>query len=49
MPEKMKEVFGVGGMDDEDVSSGEGYLSSVFLDDLTISPFASKARMVSWG
>lgn len=49
MPEKMKEVFGVGSMDDEDATHGEGHLSSVFLDDLTISPFASKARLVSWG
>lgn len=47
MPEKMKEVFGVGGMDDEDASSDQSYLNSVFLDDLTVSPFAPKARLVS--
>uniref|UniRef100_H3D859 Dual oxidase maturation factor 2 n=1 Tax=Tetraodon nigroviridis TaxID=99883 RepID=H3D859_TETNG len=35
VPEKMKEVFGVGGLDDEDASYDEGYLNSVFLDDLT--------------
>lgn len=47
MPKQMKEVFGVGGMDDEDVSYDQGYLNSVFLDDLTVSPFVSKARLVS--
>lgn len=45
MPEKMKEVFGAGDLDEEDVSYGEGYPSSVFLDDLT----APNARLVSWG
>lgn len=52
MPEKMKEVFGVGSVDDEDdedATHGEGHLSSVFPDDLTISAFASKVRLVSWG
>lgn len=48
VPEKMKEVFGVGGLDDEDASYDEGYLNSVFLDDLTLAPFASTARLVSW-
>lgn len=45
VPEKVKEVLGVGGTDDED---GEGHLSSVFLEDLNISQVASKARLVSW-
>lgn len=45
-PEKMKEVFGVGGMDDEE---GEGRPSAVFLEDLAISPFGSNSRLVNWG
>lgn len=48
MPEKVKEVFGVGGLDEEDASGGED-LSSVFLDDLTISPSASEAQLVNGG
>lgn len=45
IPEKIKEAFsvGVGDDEDEDASYGEGYLNSVFLDGVTISPLNSKA------
>lgn len=46
MPEKMREAFSIGGMEEED---GEGYLSSLLLDGVTTSPFTSKGREVSWG
>ncbi|XP_075998141.1 dual oxidase maturation factor 2 [Genypterus blacodes] len=45
MPEKINEAFS-GGMDtyeDEDVFYGEGYLNTVYLDGVTISPLTSKA------
>lgn len=50
IPEKMKEAFSVGvdSYEDEDVSYGEGYLNSVFLDGVTISPVTLKATVVSW-
>lgn len=50
IPEKMKEAFSVGvdSYEDEDVSYGEGYLNSVFLDGVTISPLTLKATVVSW-
>ncbi|XP_026167675.1 dual oxidase maturation factor 2 [Mastacembelus armatus] len=46
IPEKMKEAFsvGVGSDDDEDVSYEEGFLNSVFLDGVTISPLTSKVK-----
>uniref|UniRef100_A0A3B4WTB7 Dual oxidase maturation factor 2 n=1 Tax=Seriola lalandi dorsalis TaxID=1841481 RepID=A0A3B4WTB7_SERLL len=49
IPEKMKEAFssGVDSYEDEDVSYGEGYLNSVFLDGVTISPLTSKVTTVS--
>lgn len=46
MPEKMREAFSIGGMEEED---GEGDLSSLPLDGVTTSPFTSKGREVSWG
>lgn len=51
IPEKMKEAFSVGvdSYDDEDASFGEGYLNSVFLDGVTISPLTSKAPVVRQG
>lgn len=44
VPEKIKEAFSVGvdGDDDDDVSYGEGYLNSVFIDGVTISPLKTK-------
>lgn len=50
IPEKMKEAFSVGvdSYEDEDVSYGKGYLNSVFLDGVTISPLTSKVTTVSW-
>lgn len=48
-PDTMREAFSVGGADDEDVSPGEGYLSSLLLDGVAISPLTSEARVVSWG
>ncbi|XP_023139888.2 dual oxidase maturation factor 1 [Amphiprion ocellaris] len=44
VPEKIKEVFSVD-MDsdeDDDVSYGEGYMNSVFIDGVTISPLPTK-------
>lgn len=46
MPEKMREAFSVGGLEEED---GEDYLSSLLLDGVTTSPVASKGGEVSWG
>lgn len=45
MPERIKEAFSVGvdSYEDED----EGYLNSVFLDGVTISPLTLKATVVS--
>lgn len=39
-PEKMKEAFSVAvdSCEDEDISYGETYLNSAFLDDVTVSP-----------
>lgn len=51
IPEKMKEAFSVGvdSYEDEDDSYGEGYLNTVFLDGVTISPLTSKEVLsVSW-
>lgn len=50
VPEKIKEAFSVGvdSYEDEDVSYGEGYLNTVFLDGVTISPLTSKVLSVSW-
>ncbi len=50
IPEKINEAFSVGVDidDDEDASYGEGYLNSVFLDGVTISPLNSKVMGVSW-
>lgn len=49
IPEKMKEAFSVGvdGCEDEDDSCEEGYLNTVFLEGVTISPLASKRISVS--
>lgn len=49
IPEKINEAFSVGvdSYEDEDVSYGEGYLNSVFLDGVTISPLTSKVKAVS--
>lgn len=35
MPEKMREAFSIDGVDEEDVSYGDGFLSSLSLDDST--------------
>lgn len=50
MPEQMKEAFSFGAdsTEDEDISCGEGHMSSAFLDGVTVSPLRSKARAVSW-
>lgn len=50
VPEKIKEAFSVGvdSYEDEDVSYGEGYLNTVFLDGVMISPTTSKFTSVSW-
>ena len=50
IPEKMKEAFsgGIDSDEDEDVTEGEGYLNSVFLEGVTILPLTSKVTMVSW-
>ncbi|XP_008289001.1 dual oxidase maturation factor 1 [Stegastes partitus] len=44
VPEKIKEAFSVGvdSYDDDDVSYGEGYMNSVFIDGVTISPLTTK-------
>lgn len=44
MPERMKEAFSVGmdSYDDEGPFLEEGYLNSVFLDGVTISPLTLK-------
>ncbi|XP_076588962.1 dual oxidase maturation factor 1 [Chaetodon auriga] len=44
VPEKIKEAFSVGvdSYEDEDVSYGEGYLNTVFLDGVTVSTLTSK-------
>lgn len=49
IPEKVKEAFsaGVDSDEDDDVSYGEGYLNSVFLDGVTISPLPLKTTTVS--
>lgn len=49
IPEKMKEAFSIGvdSYEDEDVSYGEGYLNTVFLEGVTVSPLASKRISVS--
>lgn len=43
MPEKMREAFSIDGMDEEDVSCGDGYLSSLSLEASTPA-----ARVGSW-
>ncbi len=50
IPEKINEAFSIGVdfYEDEDASYGEGYLNSVFLDGVTISPLTSKVTAVSW-
>lgn len=49
IPEKMNEAFSVGvdSDEDEEVSYGEGYLNSVFLNGVTIPPLTSKVTSVS--
>uniref|UniRef100_A0A3B4Z4D6 Dual oxidase maturation factor 1-like n=1 Tax=Stegastes partitus TaxID=144197 RepID=A0A3B4Z4D6_9TELE len=49
VPEKIKEAFSVGvdSYDDDDVSYGEGYMNSVFIDGVTISPLTTKITAVS--
>ncbi|XP_022048638.1 dual oxidase maturation factor 1 [Acanthochromis polyacanthus] len=44
VPEKIKEAFSVGvdSDEDDDVSYGEGYMNSVFIDAVTISPLPTK-------
>ncbi|XP_029992825.1 dual oxidase maturation factor 1 [Sphaeramia orbicularis] len=46
VPEKIKEAFSVGVdiYEDEDVSYGEGYINTIFLDGVTISPVTSKLK-----
>ncbi|KAK2842411.1 hypothetical protein Q5P01_012611 [Channa striata] len=48
IPEKIKEAFSVGvdSLEDEDVSYGEGYLNSTFLEGVTTSPPTSKVLTV---
>lgn len=46
MPEKMREAFSIGGMEE---GEDEGHLSSLLLDGVTTSPFTSKGSEVSWG
>lgn len=46
MPEKMREAFSIGGMEEGDE---EGDLSSLLLDGVTTSAFPSKGSEVSWG
>lgn len=50
VPEKIKEAFSVGvdSYEDEDISYGEGYLNTVFLDGVTVSTLTSKDMAVSW-
>ncbi|XP_034032106.1 dual oxidase maturation factor 1 [Thalassophryne amazonica] len=47
VPEKMNEAFSVGvdSYEDEDVSFGESYMNSAFLDKVTISPLPIKATV----
>lgn len=49
IPEKIKEAFSVGVdiYEDEEPSSREGYLNSVFLDGVTILPLTLKPTAVS--
>ncbi|XP_029379186.1 dual oxidase maturation factor 1 [Echeneis naucrates] len=46
IPERIKEAFsvGVGSYEDEDVSDGDCYLNSAFLDGVTISPELLKSK-----
>lgn len=44
MPEKMREAFSIGGMEED----ADGYLSSLVWDGVATSPFTSKGRVVSW-
>ncbi|XP_019934139.1 dual oxidase maturation factor 1 [Paralichthys olivaceus] len=48
MPEKMKEAFsgGIDSYEDEDGTNEEGYLNSIFLEGVTISPLTSQVSMV---
>lgn len=49
LPEKLKEAFSVGvdSYEDEDDCHTEGYLNTIFLDAVTISPVKSKVLSVS--
>lgn len=50
IPEKMNEAFSIGvdSYEDEDGSYGEGYLNSVFLNEVTTLPMTSNVKAVSW-
>uniref|UniRef100_A0A3Q1IQ23 Dual oxidase 2 n=1 Tax=Anabas testudineus TaxID=64144 RepID=A0A3Q1IQ23_ANATE len=50
IPEKVKEAFSVGvdSCEDDDVSCGEGYLNTIFLEGVTISPLTTKRVSVSY-
>lgn len=49
IPEKVKEAFSVGvdSCEDEDVSYGEGYLNTIFLEGVTVPSLTTKRVSVS--